>query len=65
MLWERMAEQGTAFCAVAKVPSVVNGVLDSAVTAIRGESLCNSTDAGIFAQVRIFGAHMAPETRIS
>lgn len=66
MLWKRMAEQGTAFCVVAKVLSVVNRVLVSAVTAIRGESLCNSTDADIFPQVCIFlSAHMAPETWIS
>lgn len=31
ILWERMAEQGTAFCAVAKVSGIVNRVILSTV----------------------------------
>lgn len=48
ILWERMSEQGTSFCAVAEVPGTVNRVIVSTVTAIRGESRYNSTNVCIF-----------------
>lgn len=53
-------------CVVAKVPGVGNKVTVSTLSAIRGESWCNSTYACVFPPACHFlCVHVSPETQIS